>query len=131
MKRIQLLTIIFLLAIFHGALLYPEKLIELVNPSSEYIKTSAETLRFLFGSMILYGVISIYFYTISGSGNTRFAFYIELVSVLLYLISAYLFIKVLHWDIDSVWSVEYVYFGTIGILSISYLKFYDWKNKRI
>ncbi len=131
MKRIQLLTMIFLFVIFHGALLYPEQLIALVNPKQEFIATSAETLRFLFGSMMLYGFCSIYFYTIAGSGNTRYTFIIELFSVLAYLICAYLFIKVFKWDIYSVWTVEYVYFGVIGVLSISYLKFFNWKKKQI
>ena len=62
MKRIQFLTIIFLFVIFHGALFYPEKLIALINPEEEFIKASAETLRFLFGSMMLYGFCSVYFY---------------------------------------------------------------------
>jgi len=131
MKRIQLLIMVFLFAIFHGALFYPEALISLINPNPEYIQTSAETLSFLFGSMMLYGFCSIYFYTISGSGNTRITFYIELIAVLFYLISAYLFIKVFKWEIYAVWTVEYVYFSIIGILSISYLRFYNWKNKQI
>ncbi|MDB0037984.1 MATE family efflux transporter, partial [bacterium] len=131
MKKIQLLTIVFLFAIFHGALFYPEKLIAIINPEQEYIQTSAETLRFLFGSIMLYGFCSIYFYTISGSGNTRYTFIIELIAVFVYLICAYLFIKVLNWDIYYVWTVEYIYFGVIGILSIFYLKFFNWKKKQI
>jgi len=130
-KRIQLLTMLFLIAIFHGALLYPEKLIEFINPNEEYLETSATTLRFLFGSILLYGFGSSYFYTIAGSGNTRYSFVIELISVLLYLIFAYLFIKVLDWDIYSVWTVEYIYFGVICGLSVGYLRFFNWKKKQI
>lgn len=131
MKRIQLLTMLFLLVIFHGALLYPEKLIEFINPNQEFIETSASTLRFLFGSILLYGFGSIYFYTIAGSGNTRYSFVIELIAVLLYLIFAFLFIKVWKWDIFSVWTVEYIYFGVIGGLSIGYLRLFNWKTKQI
>lgn len=131
MKRIQLLTMIFLFVIFHGALFYPEHLIALVNPNQEFLTTSAETLRFLFGSMMLYGFCSVYFYTIAGSGNTRYTLIIELVSVFLYIVCAYLFIKILKWDIYHVWVVEYIYFGVIGILSIFYLKFFNWKKKQI
>ncbi|MFK7784956.1 MAG: MATE family efflux transporter [Crocinitomicaceae bacterium] len=131
MKRIQLLTMIFLFVIFHGAIFYPEELIGLINPKQEFIQTSAETLRFLFGSMMLYGFFSVYFYTISGSGNTRFTFYIEVIAVLSYLASAYLFIKVLKWDIYYVWTVEYIYFGIIGILSVAYLNLFNWKKKKI
>ncbi|PIE87364.1 MAG: hypothetical protein CSA03_00720 [Bacteroidetes bacterium] len=130
-RRIQLLTMVFLIAIFHGAILYPEKLIEFVNPNEEFIETSASTLQFLFGSILLYGFGSIYFYTIAGSGNTRYSFIIELISVVLYLFFAFLFIKVLNWDIYYVWTVEYIYFGVICSLSIIYLRFFNWKKKQI
>lgn len=131
MRRIQLLTVLFLIIIFHGAVLYPEKLIALINPAEEYIEVSADVLQYIFGSVLLYGAVSIYFYTIAGSGNTRYIFIIELISVIVYLTFAYLFIKTLALDIYWVWSVEYIYFGIIGILSILYLKLFNWKNKQL
>lgn len=130
-RRIQLLTVVFLLILFHGALLYPEHLIKIINPSDEYIKESSSILRFIFASVILYGVSSVYFQTISGSGNTRFTFYIELISVTLYIITAYLLIKVYELEIFWIWSVEYIYFLTMGLFSILYLHFFDWKKKLI
>ncbi len=131
MRRIQFMTVLFLFLFFHGALFYPEKLIELVNPNEAYIQKSAETLRFVFGSMMLYGFCSIYYYAIAGSGNTRSSFLIELISVISYLVFAFLFIKVLKLDVYYIWSIEYIYFGVIGILSFGYLKFFNWKKKQI
>ncbi len=130
-KRMQLLTMVFLVILFHGALLYPEKLISIINPEQEFLATSAETLRFIFCSILLYGFVSIYFHTIAGSGNTRYIFLIESISVLIYIVCAYIFIKVLDLDIFWVWSVEYIYFGTIGTLSIIYLTKFDWKSKHL
>ncbi|MFT6243860.1 MAG: putative MATE family efflux protein [Salibacteraceae bacterium] len=130
-RRIQFLTFIFLVALFHGAVLYPETLVRLINPEAEYIKGSAEVLRFISGSVLIYGLSSVYFQTINGSGNTRFTFYIETIAVGFYLGFAYLFIKVFNWDIYWVWSVEYIYFGIMGILSIGYLRFFNWQKKTI
>ncbi|MFT5859363.1 MAG: MATE family multidrug resistance protein [Flavobacteriaceae bacterium] len=131
MRRMQLLTVLFLLILFHGAILYPEKLIALINPAQEFIEKSASILRFIFCSILLYGFVSIYFYSIAGSGNTRYIFIIEIIAVLIYLLFAYLFIKVLALDIYWIWSVEYIYFGIIGILSVLYLKLFNWKNKQL
>ncbi|MCH2223828.1 MAG: MATE family efflux transporter [Crocinitomicaceae bacterium] len=130
-RRIQLLTVLFLIILFHGALLYPESLIKLINPTEEYIQESSSILQFIFTSVILYGLSSVYFQTISGSGNTRFTFYIELISVSLYILTAYLFIKVYKLEIFWIWSVEYIYFFTMGLFSILYLRFFDWKKKLI
>jgi putative MATE family efflux protein len=130
-RRIQFITVILLLFTFHGSILYPETLIRLVNPNELYLLKSAETLRFVSISIFLYGFVSVYFQTINGSGNTIFSMTVEMLSVFLYLVVAYVFIKILQLDIYWVWSVEYIYFGTIGILSYLYLKRFNWRKKVI
>lgn len=130
-RRIQLLTVVFLFLFFHGAIFYPESLIRTINPSDVHIEMSAQILRFISVSIFIYGFISVYYQTINGSGNTTATFLIETTCVLIYILCCYLFIKVWNWNIYWIWSVEYVYFIVMGILSISYLKLFDWKKKEI
>lgn len=128
-KRIQLLTFLFLLLFFHGALLYPETLISLINPDPTYIKDSAFILRLMFGSILIFGLTVPYFQTINGSGNTRASLAIETIATLTYIIYSYITIKVLGWSLVSIWTVEYLYFTLLGILSCSYLYFFNWRKK--
>lgn len=128
-RRIQILTVIFLFLFFHGAIFYPQQLVGMINPSEIHIEKSAEIMRFISVSIIMYGVFMVYFQTINGSGNTMVTFSIELICVAVYIIAAYILIKVLRTDIKTIWIVEYVYFGTMGLLSILYLRFFDWKKK--
>ena len=128
-RRIQLLTFGFLLISFHGALLYPAALIRMINPTEIYIQKSAEILRLVSCSILLYGLISVYFQTIHGSGNTLISMLIEVISVVCYSVFSYLFIKVFNWDIYWIWTVEYIYFSILGGLSLFYLTFYNWKKK--
>ncbi len=130
-KKIQLLTMICLLVVFHGAFFYPETLISIVNPKTEYLEKSGQILRMVAPSILLFGFISVYYQTINGSGNTKVSLLIESICVLFYISSAYVFIKVLHLDIFYVWLVEYVYFGLLGILSYWYIKNRIWHNKII
>jgi MATE family multidrug resistance protein len=130
-RRIQFLTIIFLLIFFHGSFLYPEKMIRWINPQEAYIQKSADILRFVSGSIFIFGLISVKFQTVHGSGNTMVSFGIEFLSVFTYTLGAFILIKVLHADIFWVWSVEYIYFITLGTASILYLKFFNWKNTQI
>lgn len=125
-RRMQLLTVGFLVLTFHGAVLYPEALIRLVSDHPEHVVKSAQILRVVSGSILIYGIGSIYFQTISGIGKTRITFLVECISTTLYIISAYLFIKVWSWPIQWVWLVEYVYFITMGLGSFTYLK---WINR--
>jgi MATE family multidrug resistance protein len=128
-KRIQLLTVLFLLVSFHGAILYPEKLVQLINPEEEYIAKSTEILRLIAISILMFGMVSVYFQTIHGSGNTLHSMVIEFLTVGIYSIFSYLFIKVWNFDIYWIWTVEYIYFGILGLFSISYLRLYNWRNK--
>lgn len=130
-RRILLMTTLFLLLFFHGAILYPETLIKMINPKIEYVETSTEILRFVFGSTLIFGMSSVYFQTINGSGNTRFTFYIEVISVIVYIISAYLLVKVFEASLFWIWSIEYIYFICMGGLSIAYLYFFNWQKKII
>ncbi len=130
-RRIQWLTLLFMMFSFHGAIFYPETMISLINPHEEYLKESSSILRLVTGSILLYAMVSVYFQTIHGSGNTLASMTIEFISVGIYTCSVYVFIKVWSFDIYHVWTVEYIYFGTMGLLSYLYLKLFSWNNKRI
>lgn len=130
-RRIQLLTVLFMMLSFHGAVIYPETLISIINPHEQYLAESSAILRLVAGSIMLFALVSVYFQTIHGSGNTMVSMSIEVISVLVYTASVYLFIKILHFDIYHVWTVEYIYFGTMGLLSFLYLKLFQWNNKKI
>lgn len=128
-RRIQLLSVVFLVVTFHGALIYPETLIRLVNKHPDQIRESAQILRIISGSIIIYGLGSVYFQTISGSGNTRVTFIVECIATLFYLTAAYLLIKVAQAPLHLVWMVEYVYFITMGVASLAYLKLFNWTKE--
>jgi Na+-driven multidrug efflux pump len=130
-KRIQLLTTLFLFITFHGAVFYPETLVQLINPQEAYVEKSAAILRLISLSVILYGLVSVYYQTIQGSGNTLYSLCIEITTVLIYITSCHLFINVFSFDIYWVWTVEYIYFGVIGIMSFLYLRNSNWKTKII
>ena len=125
--QFKIITLAFftILLIFHGAIIYPEVLIGIVehNPDIDpaVMENSAKALRFVSGSIIFYAVAAVPYNSISALGKTRLAFLIECCSILLYLLGCYFFIEVWHWNIVEVWAVEYLYFGPIGILSALYL----------
>jgi multidrug resistance protein, MATE family len=127
-RRIQLLSLLFMLLLFHGSFLYPETIISWINPDERYLAKSVDLLHYVSLSMFIFAFISVYFQTINGLGKTHITFAIETFSVLIYITSGYLFIKVFKWDLVYTWTVEYVYFLTIGALSLGYLKLVDWKK---
>ncbi len=127
-KRIILLSLLFMVLVFHGGVLYPESLVRLINPNEEFIATSAATLRFIAPSMLLFCIGSVYLQSINGIGRTPITLLIEIVITGAYLVYSYFTIRIWQWDVQYIWSVEYIYFGLMTILSYSYLKFSNWKK---
>ena len=127
-NRIIFMSVLSMVIIFHGAVLYPEFLIRLVdqNPNLDpvVLADSVYILRFISGSILIYSIAVIYFNTIAGLGKTTVYFFIEVFSILLYLVGCYLFIVLWKWDIKMVWWVEYIYFLCFLIFSVLYLYFY-------
>lgn len=130
-RRIQIMTVLFLLVTFHGSVLYPELLISMVNSNPVHIQKSAEILQIVSGSILLYAIVSVYFQTISASENTKVTFLVECMATSSYLIAAYLFIKVWKFQINHIWLVEYVYFIVMGAASLFYLRFFNWTKKEV
>lgn len=130
-KRIRILTISAITLFFHGAILYPEFLIKLINPNEIYLQKSTEILKFIVGSFLIFGITSVLFQTVNGSGNTIASFMIEFFSVGIYILASFILIKIYHLDIYWIWSVEYIYFGTLGLLSYGYLRFFIWKKRML
>lgn len=130
-RRILILSVIFLLVFFHGALLYPETIIRMINPNEMYVKASAEILSIVFASIVLFSMSSVFMQTINGAGHTSISFILEVIGCLVYIIYAYLVIKVFHFNIIGVWSVEYVYYGLMFSMAVIYIKFFNWRDKKI
>ncbi len=130
-RRIQVMTVGFLLVTFHGSVFYPEALISLVSKNPDHIKESAVILQMVAGSILLYALVSVYFQTISASENTRVTFLVECMSTAGYLFAAYLFIKVWHFQLKNIWLVEYIYFIIMGGASLLYLRFFNWTKQSL
>ncbi|WP_084274515.1 MATE family efflux transporter [Crocinitomix catalasitica] len=130
--KIILLSVIFILFFFHGAVLYPEVLVRMVNQNPNIgentLNNSVEILKFVSGSILLYSVVVVLYNTIAGLGKTRISFWIEAMGILCYLTACYLFIVRWDWNIRDVWTVEYVYFSSLGLFSIIYLIYYKFKK---
>lgn len=130
-RRIMMMSVFFVFVFFHGAIFYPEKLIAIINPNEAYLVQSGIILRFVTLSLFIYAIYSVCLQTVSGSGNTRMTFIIELIGTTCYAIYGYLSIKVLHFDLFWVWAIEYAYFLSALAVTIVYLRTSNWKKTKV
>jgi Na+-driven multidrug efflux pump len=68
---------------------------------------------------------------VEGSGSTMAGFWIEVITSVAYAISVYLMVKFTNWEVPILWLADYLYFIILGICSITFLRYGQWKNKMI
>ena len=71
------------------------------------------------------------FQAVSGTGDTRMAFLIEMITIVFYTLAIYWIIVVSRVNISFCWTVEYVYWGFKLLLSILFFKKANWRAKKI
>lgn len=130
-KRIFFLTFLFLLLFIHGMWLYPNALFSMVNQHDYLQQYAAGVLAIISGSIMVHGLAGVLINMISGSGATRISLLFEIISILIYLIYAWVTVVYLEWDVVSFWTAEYAYFLPMAILAYFYLATGKWKKKSV
>ena len=131
LKRITIVSMISTFVLMVASAVFPEAIISVYTNDVGLVKDSVPVLYVILGALQLFSGSFILFSAVSGTGNTRITMLFELITISLYLFIAFYLSQKLKVDIATVWSVEYLYFGLIGILSYFYLRYGKWRGKTI
>jgi len=105
--------------------------IPVLSPNEQIYEEAVFTLRIITGAMLLMSVVLPLLNLITGAGDTKTAFRIELISIAIYLLLAYLLTNVWIQSITTVWCLEYLYFGVMGLATIFYIRRGKWRTIKI
>ena len=70
-----------------------------------------------------------YFQAVSGTGNAKSAFALELVALLVYVVYCYVVIELMRSDVAVCWTAEAVYAAVMVIMCRVYLWSGHWRGK--
>ena len=107
----------------------PRFIISIYTTDPELINQTIPTFYVVLSALVLFSFASILFNGVSGTANTATALWIELVTILVYLIVAWFLAVYLKLSVEWVWTSEYIYFLVMSILSYLYLKSGRWRKK--
>ncbi len=127
MKRLMWLNLLGVVFFSHGLWLYPQLIASQFTDNPLTIQQAVDTMHIVLPAIITFAFTSILLGVVEGSGNTVAGFLVELCSVALYLIAAYVIVFDFQWPVHLVWTADYLYFGFIGIFSWLYLRNGKWK----
>lgn len=130
-KKIAGLSFV-LMAVAAGAVsLFAEALVSIYTNDPTLVEASVPSLYVIASAMLVCSIGSIAFSGVSGTGNTRSALLLELVTLTFYVVYLYLIAIHLRMPVEVCFTTEFVYYTGLLILSIIYLRKGRWQNKRI
>jgi putative MATE family efflux protein len=131
MLRLMLLNLAGIFLLSHGLWLYPEKIAGIFTTDPVVITQTVDSMHIVLPAMMIFAFTSILLATVEGSGNAIAGFLVEIITVVAYIIAAWLMVYRWHWPIHLVWTSDYVYFILLGLLSTIFLWNGRWKWKKL
>lgn len=129
--RIILMNIIATFLLTFPNLFFPGDAVSVISTNTLINPDAARTLQIVTGAMFLLAVSSPLLSLIAGAGDSKTSFKIEIISISIYLIGAYLITVKYPQPITIVWCLEYVYFTLMCVASAFYIQRGKWKNIQI
>ena len=111
--------------------LFPHAVLRIYTNIPDVIEASVPSLWVLCSAYMLTVPANIFFQAVSGTGNTRMAFLLELSSLVIYMAYCYLVIHIIQADVAVCWTAEHIYGAAMMLLCGWYLLSGKWKNRVI
>lgn len=127
-KKILTISFIANLLLIQVLIFFPRMVISFFTDSHELVEATLPLLRVITLSLTVFSVSMIVFSALSGTGKTGTALRIEVISIILYLLFAFILAVGFDAPASGVWLVEVLYFSVIGIFAYIFLKRGSWKE---
>ena len=111
--------------------LFPVALLSVFGQDQAFITEAIPVVRVVTLAMVLMSASVIWLNAVTGTGNSRVTFIIELVTIILYCSYVYLTLEKYNLSITIGWMSEWLYWVSIFSLSFWYIRSGKWKGKVI
>jgi len=111
--------------------LFPGVLISIFGQSELFIEAAIPVVRVVSIAILFMSFSVVWLNAVTGTGNSRITLLIDGVAIILYCIFVYLILEKYNLSITYGWMGEWIYWGSIFILSVWYINKGKWKDKII
>ena len=105
-------------------------LLQLTSSDTRLVEDTMGVYHVIIFAMVIFSISVILLSAVSGTGNTMAALVIELINISIYLLYVYL-CTIFSAKIEIAWLAEIIYWTFMGIFSLLYFKYYNWKRVKI
>lgn len=117
------------LAIIIGIM--PRTVVSMYTSTDGLIDATVLSVYVVLAVSLISSVASIYFNAINGTGKTNVAMRIELITIALYVVAAFILVRMFPHEVAYAWISEFVYHIPIGLMAFAYLNSGKWKSFKI
>ncbi len=130
-KRVLKLTYSILAAVIAAFCIFPESIISIYTDIPDLISATVPSMIIMCISYAFNIAGNIFFNSVSGTGNTKAAFRLEMIALIIYMAYCTVVISIIRADVAVCWTAESIYAATLMLLSGLYLRSGRWKNKKV
>ena len=131
LKKIIYQCSYFVIPIMLLVVIFPNLILSIYSSDASLIEATIPSLLVMMLSYFFVTPGLIFHQFISGTGNTRSALMVEVVTLALYMSYVIVTAFILNTDVSICWGSEYVYWGFLGVFSLWYIVKADWRTKKI
>lgn len=110
---------------------WPELFLMPFGQNETFVSEAIPVLRVVTGAMFIMSFTTIFLNSVTGSGNTRITFLIELGAIIGYCLYTYLAAEYFFLPVTYIWMSEWLYWMSMLIPAWWYIRSDRWKNKEI
>ena len=111
--------------------MFPDTLLSIYTESADLIKDAIPSVYVIAAAIVIAAMSNVCFYSISGTGNTKAALFVEIAAQIIYLLFIIVSSWVLRWPVEACFTCEIVYYAILLAGSVIYLKFFNWRKAEI
>ncbi len=130
-KRIILMCAAVTIPIMVILCIVPQWLLQIYTNDATLIAASLSSVYVMASFYVLALPGNIFFQGVSGTGDTRIAFVIEMITIIFYTLGIYFIIEQGKVNIAYCWAVEHIYWSLKLVMAYIYFKRGNWRSKRI
>jgi multidrug resistance protein, MATE family len=125
-RKVITLSMASILPVIAFTLIFPRLILAVYTSDMNLTEATLPSLYVITGALFLFSFMNIMFNAVVGTANTNISMFIELFTLIIYLIAAWSIGVIFRQPIEVVWICEYIYFIVLGSLSFLYLRYGKW-----
>ncbi len=129
--RILRMCYLFVLPLLAIILVFPSLVLRIYTDNLQLVEASVPALLVMASAYLIQTPALIWFNSVSGTGNTRPAFALEMAAIATYAGYVWWVVIRLRADVAWCWTTEHLYGTVMFLLAYLYMRKADWQSKKI